>query len=113
MSAALVASLAALGLPAGLAGADAPPLTGADAGAWLATLGDGVVPVLLHAARRMAAMLKPAAIRMVIVRTGLLQKFGRADPRIRPPWPASSSRGPRPGSLWPPLRAPCSTAGCG
>src|SRR4029079_504305 len=66
MSAADLASLAA----SGLAGADAGALAGADTpvdGA--AALGDGVAPVLLHAATRMVARAIPPTIRVVMVRT--------------------------------------------
>jgi len=67
MAAADVASLAAAGLPAAeaagaLAGAETP-VDGA------AALGDGVAPVLLHAATRMVARASPPANRVVVVRT--------------------------------------------
>ena len=66
MAAADVASLAAIGLPAAEAGALAGADTAVDGAA---ALGDGVAPVLLHAATRMVARAIPPTIRVVMVRT--------------------------------------------
>src|SRR6478736_6159266 len=66
MAAADVASLAATGLAAAEAGALAGADTPVDGAA---ALGDGVAPVLLHAATRMVARASPPANRVVVVRT--------------------------------------------